>query len=103
MSIAPIGAGVSPLPPITPTAPTQAPAGTGPTSNVKTDFAAGLEQVQKLTDTADQLGAQVATGKLENIHDFMAASAKANLAVELTATVRNKAVEAYQEIMRMQV
>ena len=98
MSIVPIGAGVSPLPPITPTAPTQGTAGTG-----KVDFAAGLEQVQKLTDTADQLGAQVATGKLENIHDFMAASAKANLAVELTATVRNKAVEAYQEIMRMQV
>ena len=98
MSIAPIGAGITPIPPITPAASTQATAGTG-----KVDFAAGLEQIQKLTDTADQLGAQVATGKLENIHDFMAASAKANLAVELTASVRNRAVEAYQEIMRMQV
>jgi flagellar hook-basal body complex protein FliE len=98
MSIAPIGAGVSPLPPITPSAPTQGTAATG-----KVDFAAGLEQVQKLTDQADQLGAQVATGKLENIHDFMAASAKANMAIELTAALRNKAVDAYQEIMRMQV
>ena len=103
MSIAPIGAGVSPLPPITPSSPTPSTAGTGPTSNGHVDFAAGLEQVQKLTDTADQLGAQVATGQLDNIAGFMAASAKANLAVELTASVRNKAVEAYQEIMRMQV
>ena len=103
MSIAPIGAGITPLPPITPAASTQPTAGTGPANNVKADFAAGLEQVQKLTDTADQLGTQVATGKLDNIADFMAASAKANLAVELTASVRNRAVEAYQEIMRMQV
>ena len=95
MSIAPIAAGVTPIPPVA--APRAAEAAG------KVDFAAGLEQVQKLTNTADQLGAQVATGKLENIHDFMAASAKANLAVELTASVRNRAVEAYQEIMRMQV
>ena len=93
MSIAPIGA--SPIPPV---ASPRAAEATG-----KIDFASGLEQVQKLTQQADQLGAQVATGKLENIHDFMAATAKANLAVELTAAVRNKAVEAYQEIMRMQV
>jgi len=98
VSIAPIGAGVTPLPPISPSSSTQATAGTG-----KVDFAAGLEQVQKLTDTADQLGAQVATGQLDNIAVFMAASAKANLAMELTASVRNRAVEAYQEIMRMQV
>jgi flagellar hook-basal body complex protein FliE len=95
VSIAPIAGGVTPIPPVAAPRPAEA-AG-------KADFAAGLEQVQKLTDTADQLGAQVATGKLENIHDFMAASAKANLAVELTASVRNRAVEAYQEIMRMQV
>lgn len=98
MAIAPIPAGASPIPPITAPRAAQATEGAG-----KIDFASGLEQVQKLTQQADQLGAQVATGKLENIHDFMAATAKANLAVELTAAVRNKAVEAYQEIMRMQV
>jgi flagellar hook-basal body complex protein FliE len=66
-------------------------------------FAAGLEAVSKATQHADALGQQVATGQLQDIHQFMAASAKANLAVELTVAVRNKAVEAYQEIMRMQV
>ena len=103
MSIAPIGAGMTPIPPIPPASSTQATAGTGPAATAKSDFATGLEQVQQLTDTADKLGAQVATGQLGNIADFMAASAKANLAVELTASVRNRAVEAYQEIMRMQI
>ena len=69
----------------------------------KSTFADGLEAVTKATQQADALGQQVATGQLQDIHQFMAASAKANLAVELTVAVRNKAVEAYQEIMRMQV
>ena len=95
MAIAPIGGAVPSIPHIQSPSSTQ---GAG-----KVDFAKGLEEVQKLTSTADQLGAELATGKLENLHDFMAATAKANLAVELTASVRNRAVEAYQEIMRMQV
>ena len=94
MAIAPIGGAVPPIP----IAQTRGAEGAG-----KVDFAAGLEEVQKLTNHADELGAQLATGKLENIHDFMTASSKASLAVELTASVRNRAVEAYQEIMRMQV
>lgn len=97
MAIAPIGGAVPPIQPV-PIDHTRAAQGAG-----RVDFAAGLEEVQKLTNQADELGAQLATGKLENIHDFMAASSKASLAVELTASVRNRAVEAYQEIMRMQV
>ena len=97
MAIAPIGGAVPPIQPV-PIDHTRSAQAAG-----KVDFAAGLEEVQKLTIQADELGAQLATGKLENIHDFMAASSKASLAVELTASVRNRAVEAYQEIMRMQV
>jgi flagellar hook-basal body complex protein FliE len=73
------------------------------TATPKVDFAAGLDAVAKATQQADGLGQQVATGQLQDIHQFMAASSKASLAVELTVAVRNKAVEAYQEIMRMQV
>ena len=98
MAIAPIGGAVPSIPHIGSVSSPSSTQGAG-----KVDFAQGLEDVQKLTDQADQLGSQLATGKLENLHDFMAATAKANLAVELTASVRNRAVEAYQEIMRMQV
>jgi flagellar hook-basal body complex protein FliE len=98
MAIAPI-AGVT-----TGIAPVGGGAGAGAAGGApKVDFAAGLDAVTKATQHADALGQQVATGQLQDIHQFMAASAKANLAVELTVAIRNKAVEAYQEIMRMQI
>ncbi|MDP9399201.1 MAG: flagellar hook-basal body complex protein FliE [Actinomycetota bacterium] len=71
------------------------------------DFAAvlagGLEQVQSLHDKADGMAVQAATGDLRDVHDFMIATNEAALATEFTTAVRNKAVEAFTEIMRMQV
>lgn len=69
----------------------------------KSAFARGLDSVQKLQDDADNLAAGVASGDITDIHQFTVAAAKANLAVELTTAIRNRAVEAYQDIMRMQV
>lgn len=66
-------------------------------------FAAGLQQVADMQAAADQAATKVATGDAQDIHQFMAASSKASLAMELTVAVRDKAVEAYQEVMRMQV
>jgi flagellar hook-basal body complex protein FliE len=66
-------------------------------------FAESLQKVSDLTGTADNLAEGVATGQLTDVHQFAAAAAKAQLGVELTVAVRNRAVEAYQEIMRMQV
>mgnify|MGYP000872149595 FL=1 len=42
-------------------------------------------------------------GNADQMHDVMLSSVKADLALELTIAVRNKALDAYQEIMRMQV
>jgi flagellar hook-basal body complex protein FliE len=75
----------------------------GAATGGKLDFAAGLQAVEQTLQHADALGQQVATGQIKDLHEFTAAAAKANLAVELTVAVRNKAVEAYQEIMRMQI
>lgn len=66
-------------------------------------FAESLQEVSNLSGTADSLAEGVATGQLTDVHQFTAAAAKAQLGVELTVAVRNRAVEAYQEIMRMQV
>ena len=96
MAIAPIPGVATGITPVTTTPKT------GGASPVP-DFGAGLDAVSKATQHADALGQQVATGQLQDIHQFMAASTKASLAVELTVAIRNKAVEAYQEIMRMQV
>jgi flagellar hook-basal body complex protein FliE len=62
----------------------------------------GLEWLQGVQTNADNLGIQAATGTLTDVHDYMIASTQASLATELTVAVRNKAVEAFSEIMRMQ-
>jgi len=81
--------------------------GTAGTSAVTPSFgdmlARGIESVTSAQDTASTLGGQLATGELTDISEFTTAAAKASLGVSLTANVRNRAVEAYQEIMRMQV
>ena len=45
----------------------------------------------------------LAKGEAINLHDVTIAAQKASFAVSLTAQVRDKAVEAYQEMMRMQI
>ncbi|MEE9414274.1 MAG: flagellar hook-basal body complex protein FliE [Acidimicrobiales bacterium] len=67
------------------------------------DFLSGLNDAAEVTKVADQLGQQLATGDLTDLHEFTAAAAKASIGIELTVAVRNQALSAYQEIMRMQV
>jgi flagellar hook-basal body complex protein FliE len=46
---------------------------------------------------------ELATGKSNNIHETMIAAEKADLSLRLMVQVRNKIIEAYQEVMKMQV
>ncbi len=43
------------------------------------------------------------TGKSDNIHSVMIAGSKADLALQMTLQVRNKVMDAYKEIMNMQI
>jgi len=52
---------------------------------------------------ADQAMQGLATGQVNNIHETMIAIEKANLSFNLMVQVRNKLVQAYEEIMRTQV
>lgn len=52
---------------------------------------------------ADQAVWRLAAGQADNLHEVMIAVERASIALELTIAIRNKLVEAYQEIMRMQV
>ncbi|MEN3202620.1 MAG: flagellar hook-basal body complex protein FliE [Atribacterota bacterium] len=62
-----------------------------------------LEEVNNLQKEADRAVLEVALGKEENLHRAIIALERANLALGLAVQVRNKVIEAYQEIMRMQV
>jgi len=81
-----------------------APSATSSVANPgSTSFAQLLDSAQQSGATADKLAGQVATGDLPNIQQFTSAAAKAELTVDLVVAIRNRAVDAYQEIMRMSV
>jgi flagellar hook-basal body complex protein FliE len=66
-------------------------------------FSDGLGQVNKLQLDADKLSKEAAVGGDVDLHDVMIAGEKASVAMQLTLQIRNKLVEAYQDVMRMQV
>ena len=62
-----------------------------------------LGEVNSLQKESDNMSKALAAGQVEDISQVVIAAEKADIALQLTLAVRNKAVEAYQEIMRMQV
>jgi flagellar hook-basal body complex protein FliE len=75
----------------------------GAASGSSGGFLGGLNEVQASLDKADKLASQLADGTLTDVHTYMAAATKAELALQMTVAMRDKAIDAYQEIMRMQV
>ena len=61
-----------------------------------------INQLQSVSDNADAKVAALATGQDVELHDVMMALEAENMAMSLATNVRNKAVEAYQEVFRMQ-
>ncbi|MBP1300465.1 MULTISPECIES: flagellar hook-basal body complex protein FliE [unclassified Curtobacterium] len=59
----------------------------------------GLQQLQSDSKT---LALKAVTGNLDDIHDATIASTRAQVTLELVTAVRNKGVDAFNEIMRMQ-
>lgn len=70
-------------------------------------FADELERAVKSVNSshvsADRMATELSTGKTGNIHETMLASTQAELSFNLMVQIRNKALEAYNEIMRMSV
>jgi len=83
----------------TPTAPA-APA--APNGDFGGMLAKGLENVQASQAKADDLAVKVADGTLQDPAQYTMAATEAQLGLQLTMAIRNKAVDAFQEIMRMQ-
>lgn len=52
---------------------------------------------------SERLNNDFAVGKTDNIHKVMIAAEKAEIALQFTLQIRNKLLDAYNEIMRMQI
>ena len=66
------------------------------------DTLAGLvSDVNSQLNESDQLTQDFAMGKNNNIHEVMIAAEKAGISLKFLLQIRNKLLDAYQEIMRM--
>lgn len=61
-----------------------------------------IDELRSLQSESDKLKVAAVTGDLDDIHSAMIASSRASVTLELVAAVRNKGVDAFNEIMRMQ-
>lgn len=87
--------GVAPTAPLRPAADTDG-AGFG------ASLAGAVDELRGMQSESNALAVSAVTGDLDDIHAAMIASARASVTLELVAAVRNKGVEAFNEIMRMQ-
>lgn len=62
-----------------------------------------ISEVNTEQHAADKMSADIASGRSDNIHEAMLAMSSAELNFDFMVQVRNKALEAYQEVMRMPV
>ncbi len=85
-------------------------ADTGKNSDINqagADFANMIKEsiasVNRKQVEADQAAVELASGQNSNIHEVMIKMEEAEISLRLMVQMRNKVVDAYQEIMRMQV
>lgn len=62
-----------------------------------------LSEVNALQIASDKQNQLLAAGEVSDVSQVIVAGQKAEIALQLTLQMRNRAVAAYQEIMRMQV
>lgn len=83
--------------------PAATPAGAAPKTDFRDSLLQAIRQVNEFQLQADEMAQALAAGQAAEMHQVMLAAEKANLSLQFTLQVRNKIIEAYQEIMRMQV
>lgn len=61
-----------------------------------------IDEVNKAQVESEHMGHLLATGQIDNLHDVKIAGQKAELTLSLMVEVRNKILDAYNEIQRIQ-
>lgn len=88
--------------------PSQGPSSASPADKAggpsfKDTMAKALAEVNQITADADQSIEKYMTGQTDNVGEVMSAVQKADLAFSALQQIRNKLVEAYQEIQQMRI
>ena len=71
--------------------------------NFAKQLQAAIQEVDGLQANRDTMVEDMVAGRATEVHDVMIAAKESQLAFELLLEIRNKLLESYQEIMRMQV
>jgi len=74
----------------------------GDDSSFAQSITGAVDELRALQSTSNELAVAAVTGDLDDIHSAMIAATRASVTLELVAAVRNKGVDAFNEIMRMQ-
>jgi flagellar hook-basal body complex protein FliE len=62
-----------------------------------------VSSVNELQKSSDKFAQNIATGKTDDVAGAMISAEKADIALRVMVQVRNKIIDAYQEVMKMQV
>lgn len=76
---------------------------TGKTKSFGDFLAQSIGNVNKMQQNADVAVQELASGKSQNLHETLLAVEKADIAFKTMNQIRTKVIDAYKEIMRMQV
>jgi len=75
-----------------------------PTEQNFADFISStISQVNKSQLEGDRSIEKLHSGEAQNLHDVMISVEQADISLRMLVQVRNKAIQAYEEIMRMQI
>jgi flagellar hook-basal body complex protein FliE len=83
------------------------PADSSPVSSARSGFGdimkSTIEQVNQSQNSGEEAIQQLSTGQAESLHGVMIAVEEAEISLKMLVQMRNKALQAYEEIMRMQI
>lgn len=79
------------------------PAAAGKPGEFQQTLESAISNVEQLRNQAEQAVQKFLSGENEELHSIVLAAQRAEIAFELGMQIRNKVVQAYQEIMRMQI
>lgn len=77
--------------------------GNGQASMFMDVFRSAIDQVKETQADVENKQYLVATGQIDDVHTLPIAEAKAGLAVDILITLRNKTLEAYNDLMKINV